>query len=385
MKMKNKPLYLSILILLLLACNFPSAGNSPPPPPEQAIDPLQPTVPVAPQPENTLAATASPAPTVQHITQPGEPHRIRSWVADLSSAEYASEHRAMSEHFTGNLFERPFTTGEMQYQPYLDLIKTAVGDGGEWIYVTLSLEGTPPAGSEAFYAIEIDIDRDGRGDWLIGAQSPASTTWSTDGVKVWHDSNNDVGGHMPIISEAPLTGIDGFDELIFDAGHGADPDYAWGRIDPASAKRIQLAFKHSLIGSASTFLWGGWSDEGVREAAWFDYNDHFTLAEAGSPLKGKADYPLKALFSVDNTCRWGYGFEPTTTYPGLCPLSEPTPVPPTEVPPTLCPPPITYHCNNWNYTTCECDDPPPSCPTPVGGCPTNSEWVPYPDCYCAPF
>jgi hypothetical protein len=151
-----------------------------------------------------------------------------------------------------------------------------------------------------------------------------------------------------------------------------------------------VAFKQSVIGAADTFLFGGWSDEGVREAGWFDYNDHFTLAEAGSPLSNSPHYPLAALFSVDNTCRWGYGFEPTTAYPGLCLLPEPTPVPPTSPPPDepeteICFPPSTYVCQNWNYTTCECDDQAPSCDPPPGGCGSNSSWVGYPDCYCAPF
>ena len=390
----KKILYTIVLIFFLLACNLPMMGNTSPPLPNEGAQPIPQVqgdgLPANPQPENTVVPIASPESPVVHITQPGEPNRIRTWVTDRSSAEYASEHRAVADAFNQNLLERPFTGGEMIYQPYLDITKTEVGEGGEWIYVILSLEGAHPEGSEAFYAIEIDSDRDGRGDWLIGTTAPSSTTWSTDGVKVWRDSNNDVGGTKPMIAETPLSGIDGFDELVFDGGHGADPDAAWGRIDPTSVKRVELAFKHSLIDSASTFLWGGWSDEGVREASWLDYNDHFTLAEAGSPLINTAHYPLAALFSVDNTCRWSYGFEPTTAYPGLCPLAEPTPIPPTSPPPDeptpeICFPPTTYVCNNWNYTTCECDDPPPSCSPPPQGCGDNSSWVPYPDCYCTPY
>jgi hypothetical protein len=72
-----------------------------------------------------------------------------------------------------------------------------------------------------------------------------------------------------------------------------------------------------------------WSDEGPKTPAWFDYNDHFTLAEAGSPDKGSSHYPLKALYSVDNTCRYAYGFTPTTNLPGMCKL-PPTPTPTPE-------------------------------------------------------
>lgn len=399
----------SMTALALSACNMPTRESVNPLPPgggepadSQELDEELPAPTATPQIIDTVSPTNTPEPTVEHLTQPGEPTHIRTWISDLSSAAYAPEHRAIGDNLNVNLLERPFTANEMTYQPYLDLIKTEVGEGGEWIYIVLSLEGELPQESEAFYAVEIDLDRDGRGDWLIGATSPASAEWTTDGVEVWHDSNNDVGGLTPIVAEAPLSGIDGYDQLIFEAGHGDDPDAAWVRRDPTSAKRVQLAFKHSLIDSASTFLWGGWSDEGVREPGWFDYNDHFTLAEAGSPLINNDHYPLAALFSVDNTCRWSYGFEPDTAYPGLCPLPTPTPTPtntpapeettppeedtpepPTEEP-DICPPPASYHCENWNYETCECEDE-TGCQPPEGGCGDNSEWVPEPDCYCAPY
>ncbi len=390
--MKNKLSLMLILVFFILACNMPMGRDTSPPLPNEVAPPLPHAenegVPANPPPENTPVPTEIPDAPIVHLTQPGEPSRIRTWVTDRSSASYASEHRAVADGFEQNLFERPFTAGEMIYQAHLDITKVEMGEGGEWIYVVLHLEGAPPAGSEAFYAIEIDVNRDGRGDWLIGATAPPSTTWTTDGVSVLRDTNNDVGGTRPMLSDAPLSGIDGYDELVFDAGQGADPDAAWARIDPASPQRVEVAFKHSVIASAETFLFGGWSDEGVREGGWFDYNDHFTLAEAGSPLSNSPHYPLATLFSVDNTCRWGYGFEPTTAYPGLCLLPEPTPVPvvptPTEVP-DICFPPTTYVCNNWNYTTCTCDDPPPSCDPPPQGCGENSSWVGYPDCYCAPY
>ena len=378
MTTKNKFQLVFVLLFFILACNFPMVGG-------QAVEATLPAPLVqnvaSPLPENTLAPTASPVPTVQHLTQPGEPTRMRTWVSDRSSATYASERRAVGDGFNLNLYERPFTTVQMEYQPYLDLTKVEVGEGGEWIYVTLHLEGAPPQGVQAFYAIEIDTDRDGRGDWLIGAFAPPSTTWTADGAKIWADSNNDVGGNAPMLSEAPLSGLNGYDQLLFDSGQGNDPDAAWARIDPTSAQRVQLAFKHNAIQSAGTFLWGGWTDEGVKEAGWFDYNDHFTLAEAGSPLSNNANYPLAALFSVDNTCRWTYGFEPTEEYPGLCPLPEPTAVPPTPTT-EICFPPATYVCENWNYETCECED---TCSPPPQGCGDNSEWLPYPQCYCAPY
>jgi len=295
----------------------------------------------------------------------------RTWVSDLSSKVFAAEHRAIGDNLNINLLERPFTANEMDYQPYLDIIKVEIGEGAEWIYVILHLEAEPPVDAEAYYAIEIDLDRDGRGDWLISGRVPASEGWTTDGVTVWRDSNDDVGGFTPMRAEAPLSGIDGYDERVFNAGIGDDPDAAWVRRAPTFPQRVQLAFKHSLIGSASTFLWGGWSEAAVNEPAWFDYNDHFTLAQAGSPAIGNDHYPLAELYSLDNTCRWTYGFEPTSDYPGLCPLPSPTPTA------THTPPPPDQTCTEtepqegcprfvfgstsvqtvWNPETCECEMP----------------------------
>lgn len=320
-----------------------------------------------PEPLPTETPTLTPEPVIEHLSQPGEPEKIRTWISDLSSKAFAPENRTIGDSLNVNLLERPFTAGEMTYQPYLDITKTEIGPGGEWLYVVLIVEGEPPEAVPATYAIEIDLDRDGRGDWLISALVPPSDEWTTNGVKVWHDSNDKVGGQIPMRGEAPLGGLDGYDELVFDEGRGDDPDAAWVRRAPSSPQQVHLAFKHSLIESASTFLWGGWTDEGVKEPGWFDYNDQFTLEQAGSPLINNDHYPLKELFSMDNTCRWTYGFEPTTAYPGLCPLPTPTPTLSPTPRPTLCPAPangcprIVFGSVSvqfvWDTNLCECVEP----------------------------
>jgi hypothetical protein len=82
---------------------------------------------------------------------------------------------------------------------------------------------------------------------------------------------------------------------------------------------VQLAFKYSAIGNTPKFLWNGVADGGVRRPDWFDYNDHFTLAEAGSPFPTQSDfYPLNALWGVDNTCRDAYGYAPQEAGQGSC-------------------------------------------------------------------
>jgi hypothetical protein len=77
-------------------------------------------------------------------------------------------------------------------------------------------------------------------------------------------------------------------------------------------------------------MWGGWAWEGTPDPAMFDYHDHFSSAQAGSPLSNSSDYPLKEVAAMDNTCRWGYGFEPNGTELGVCyipPTPTPTPAP----------------------------------------------------------
>ncbi|HEX7542389.1 MAG TPA: SdrD B-like domain-containing protein [Anaerolineales bacterium] len=176
---------------------------------------------------------------------------------------------------------------------------------------------------------------DGRGDVLVMAAKPGPK-WSTEGVRAWLDPNHDVGGAHPIQSDAPVNG-DGYEKLVFDQGVGSDPDEAWARISPSDPNIVQIAFKRALINDDDSFTWGAWAmNASTLNPAWFDYNDHFTAAEAGSPLTElTAYYPIKAFAEVDNTCRWVVGFTPTGSEPGICPIpGTPTPSPTATSTPT---------------------------------------------------
>ncbi|HET7011383.1 MAG TPA: hypothetical protein VFI11_11465 [Anaerolineales bacterium] len=296
--------------------------------------------PTAPAPQDTLAiVTPEPSPTapIVHVMTPGEPGLPARFMTDRSSSALAAEHRTIADDFFNGFFERPLTLPGMEYQPYLDLTRGEISAGGGWIYVVLFLEGSPPAGASANYAVEIDLDLNGRGDWWIGGAAPASTTWTTDGVRAYRDANHDIGAANPVRSDAPTTTGDGYETLVFDAGGGLDPDAAWIRLSPINSKQVQIAFKHSLIGSDSEFLWGIWADANPQPA-WFDYNDHFTLEQAGSPLIENSNYPLKELSAVDSSCRWGYDFNPVDNAPGVCRIPAtptPTKTPTKTVTPTI--------------------------------------------------
>lgn len=324
-----------VLFATALACNLPTSISTDPqdgaadsgegPPAAQSPD--APPAGESPVPEATLppTSTSTPTPTVAHSMFPSGPAAVNSYVIDRSTKGLAAERRANADNFAINLLERPYTAEVMDYVGYLDLTRGEVSSNPPWMYVTIYLEEAPPDGGPAIYGVELDLDIDGRGDWLIFGLAPPGTDWTTDGVHVYRDANNNVGGSNPMNSEASNPSWDGYEDHVFDQGYGDDADAAWIRRVPNHPERVQIAFKFSLI-SDSEFMWGVWADEGVQEPAFFDYNDHFTAAEAGSPVIESSLYPLKALFAVDNSCRWGFGFEPTGSERGVC-YVPPTPTP----------------------------------------------------------
>lgn len=308
--------FVSILLLTSWACSlFPAGGDPTSTAPPEATATAAPPTPTEPPP--TPAAT----PTVAHLVEPEEPPSAALFLIDVSSAGTASERRTTGgDNFDRNRFERPFTANAMNYRPDLDIVWAGVSADEGWFYFQIQLEAAagPPAGLFGTYAVEIDLDLDGRGDWWVAVREPESDTWSTDGVQAWTDGNDDVGGDTPMTSDPPPSQGDGYDTLAFDQGLGEDPDAAWARWTPAEQPMVVIAVHRSLLSGDGTFLWGVWADDGVNNPAWLDYSDHFSAGEAGSPLSNNAEYPVKALSALDNTCRMYLGFTPTGSEPGIC-------------------------------------------------------------------
>ena len=125
----------------------------------------------------------------------------------------------------------------------------------------------------------------------------------------------------PIFADAP-NNADSYDQDLFSINNLQDPDAAWCRL--ISSSEVQIAFKQTIVNNPKIFLWGVWADDGVRQPNLLDYNDTFTLDQAGSPIKNSSQYPLKELYLVDNTCRESYGYEPAGNEYGLCPRPKPT-------------------------------------------------------------
>jgi hypothetical protein len=271
-----------------------------------------------PQPTDTPSPTATY--TIVHLVTPGDTSGTTRFITDLKTKDYAAQKKAIGgDDFSTNRYERPFTAKEMVYLPDVDLTRVEMRIQSPWVYITFEFAGPRTEGiGQTMYGAEFDTNKDGRGEYLAWGASPPDGTWTTNGVEVWKDSNNDVGGPTPQITNAPWILGDGYDKNLVASGKGDDPDLAWIRQIEGGAK-VQLAFKYSAIGGAPQFLWNGLADWGVRRPDWFDYNDHFTQSDAGSPLPIQADYyPLKALWGVDNTCRDAYGFTPTGGEMRLC-------------------------------------------------------------------
>jgi hypothetical protein len=299
------------LVVAGQACNLGGAPAAEPTTAAVSTLPVESTVaPAVPPTETPLP----PTPTVVHLVRPGSVPPEQYFISDVSSGGADEIQRAQAgDNYNRNRLERPFDAPAMTYRPDLDLGRVEIGADDTWFYFTLVLYGSAPGGVlEGPYGIELDLDGDGSGDLLLQGGPLTAGDWTTDTVRLWRDGNDDVGGMRPMESDAPLSGADGYETPIFDAGVGDDPDAAWVRPAQIEDSGVQFAVKRSILGDES-FLWGAWADAGISQPAWLDYNDRFTETEAGS-----LETALGAVAAVDNTCRMYFGFTPTGSEPGLC-------------------------------------------------------------------
>ncbi|MCJ7715649.1 MAG: hypothetical protein MUO54_03905 [Anaerolineales bacterium] len=268
-------------------------------------------------PKFTNTPEYSPTPDPIHRLLPGSPSTVHMFITDIVTVDLAKEKTALGDNFPWNRLERPYTPKGMQYRSYLDIYQVSLVELDPWIYITIILIGNLPDEGNIRYAVELDNDHDGRGDFLVMTGLPQSDRWTSDLVSVYADNDEDIGGVYPLYMEDPDPTKNGYEQKIFENGMGEDRDLAWSRRDPDHRNQIQLAFKNSLTGTLG-FLWSIWTNEGLLDQGLFDFNDHFSYDEAGSPNKGNYRYPVKAVALVDSTCRAWYGYVPSGSEPGLC-------------------------------------------------------------------
>ncbi len=315
-----------LLILALMACSFPGLASS------TAVPLTVPTLTDTPNPitpptqTESPAATSSPESTVEiptptiavsHSLIPSTEVGTGKLIYDVTSVDSAAQKRApYGDSYKTNLFERPFTQ-DMTYVPDLDIISYNLSQDEKFYYVSIQLVGANPNNAlNINYAVELDLDADGYGDTIIMAHPPYKVEWSADNVQVAKDTDHDTGGLSAENSDAPLPG-NGYDKIIFDGGQGDDHDLAWVRVNAGKLATVQFAFKISL--AESRFMFGVLADAGLKDITSLDYVDRYTESEAGSPEADNANYPLKAIYAVDNVCREAIGFVGTGEEPQRCP------------------------------------------------------------------
>ena len=343
------------VLLFSLACNLLSSSTLTQTLETPAQDPESAAV-ETPEPLITVTASspiATNSPAVNHQLRPSDSLPKGKLVYDVDSSGTAPEKRApYGDSYRINRFERPFLK-DMTYISDMDIISYSISSDSGWYYVAIDLVGNDPNNKLGIdYGVEIDLDSDGFGDYIIWGHPPFTGQWDTENVQVYADKDHDTGGLSGEQSDAPLSG-DGYETLIFNGGsEDPDPDLAWVRMGAGPTADLQFAFKKSLAGSR--FMLGALSDAGLRDVTRMDYNDRFTAQQAGSPTRDNQYYPLQSLFAVDNVCREAVGFTLRGNEPQGCPLDKPGPKKPGGTGPAQsCPAPPG--CLIWDPVACVCN------------------------------
>lgn len=342
-KLKIFVSFFSVLsILLILACNLSAPAPTP----------LPPTAVVVP----TLAPPPEPTAITHQVFPVNLPAERTGHAGDYDAAGSAANKEAPGgDRFSRGQYERPFNAVSMDtYFSCIDIIDTLTYQDDTWLYGTITLmEEDKNGGLPGKYALEIDLNCDGKGDWLVMVTNPTSTTWSTDRMQVWQDTNKDVGGSVAVLADASLSSGDGYDRLVFDNGMGKDPDAAWARISPEWPTAVEIAVKRQLLGDTTRYMVKMWAGFDSLNPALFDFNDHMTHEQAGAAARGlPVYYPIKGLAELDNSCYIAVGFQPKGNEPGLCEVMKPGGGGGVVGCPNICPP--------------------------------THDQLPYPDCRCVP-
>src|SRR5688572_20639705 len=334
MKTKNARITFSTLglIIFVLACGLPSQTDT--------------TDTVTPEIIESTAESSPPADiSIQHVVIPVNlPDNQSGQAGDFDASNVLQSNETIGgDRFTYGRFERPFNANTMDvYFSQLDIVDTKVFQDDTWIFAAIVIKDLSASTStNDKYAVEIDSNLNGKGDWLILGYKPKSSEWTVNGVQIYQDTNQDVGLDLPTLTDQGLIGNgDGFETMIFDQGQGNDPDSAWVRISPNNGNVIEFAIKQFALGSPAKFLINMWAGTSLLDPALFDINDQFTHEQAGAADKGfPIFYPIKEVSEIDNSCRMAVGFQPTGNEAGLCEAFIPDSP---DVVATPCLPAITY-------------------------------------------
>lgn len=249
--------------------------------------------------------------------RPGTPHGIPQVIHDQVSRQTAAEKKAPGgDEFTNGRFERPFDQ-DMNYLPAVDIERAElVRPENGWAYFTIYLEESP-ASSPAVYGIQLDLNIDGRGDYMIAFPTPTSAEWVEDNIRMNWDSDGDVGGLVINRSDPKGFKGSGFESIKIDTAAGKNKGKIWIRL---MGKGLQIAIHEDLLGGKeSKFTWQPFAESQPLPPSQFDLNDYYSPSAAGSAIAGDSDYPVKELYGIDNTCKGLSGLTPSGAEQGVCP------------------------------------------------------------------
>jgi hypothetical protein len=262
---------------------------------------------------------------------PGKPAYYQK-LYDCSTGELVSPGELIQpgigcDEWAVNRYERPFNAvSQDEYYPDLDIEYAFLGRDVEWYFLRFALFDPQPGTDflAGTYAVEMDLEGDGRGDLLVLVSEPgkeAGNKWSTQGVQIWADSNDDVGAMKPNAPESDVP-ADGYDTLLFDQGSGDDPNGAWARAFMSGSAYVELAFKTHYLGEAFAFKWWVWSSYGSYSPDMFELHDFYSHEQTGDTYEGKAFFPAKEVFAIDSTCAKMWGASPNQADPDFCSIEN---------------------------------------------------------------
>ena len=351
--MKKLTLFVLIIIVALMAsCSSPKADPTAASTPEPALS-EETEVPAADTPvpevvespaDTEVAETPEAVVTAEPVVHTNVP--VNAVFSKQTYEECNTFHNfnmgtvmvgAPCDNWGTNLIERPVSADLKTFYGYLDILSSSFGTDYEWFFGNIEVyeAGMPDDGADVTYFLELDVDQDGRGDYLVAVTNLGldAAEWTVDGVRVWKDTDGDVGG--PTAIRPDTTTGNGYETLLFDSGQGDDPDLAWARRRPDTPNHVQFAFKTGMLEGKNSLMWWAGAMRGTFDAGQFDFVD---------------SQAADALFEYDNTCGWVFGSETgynvkkcfvplaPTAKPGEDPVKvsgkcpNPTPPPPNDDP-----------------------------------------------------
>jgi hypothetical protein len=309
-----------ILLFLLQACAPAQTTAIEPAVQSQAT---KESTPVTTAPTTTTTTDTTTAPLV-HVIIPVTGSKEPSIVHDNEeSTTFKSKGAREGDDFSRNRFERPFTSNTMEYIPQLDIMDFSIASDNTFFYVEIQLSGLDASTNSltGSYGVEIDRNRDGRGEILITTAPPYTTEFSTNGVAVYVDTNGDIGGKKAGRPDDGFVG-NGYEGVLFDLSqniHPKDNDLAWVRFVGGERPAVEIAFKKWIFQDGKeAFFWNVWASGTKLDPSKFNLHDTMTIEQAGASNAENPNYPLKGLAAIDNSCRLPYGYEALGSEPMGC-------------------------------------------------------------------